>query len=377
MTVMKRVLFIDRDGTLIKEPEVDFQVDSLEKLEFMPEVFRALYNIVSLLDYELVIVTNQDGLGTASFPEVTFWPAQNKMLKAFENEGIKFDAIHIDPTLPEDNAPTRKPGTGMLGNYMTDEYDLKNSFVIGDRITDIKLAKNLGTNAIAYGDGLLASEIEKEGLKEIVVLKTNRWTDIFAFLRAGARRASVQRDTYETKILVKIDLDGAGVSKISTGLGFFDHMLEQISKHAGIDLTVQVNGDLHVDEHHTIEDTALALGEAIKVALGDKRGVERYGYALPMDESMAQVLIDFGGRPWLVWEADFIREKVGDMPTEMFMHFFKSFSDASLCNLNIKAEGKNEHHKIEAIFKAFSRALKMAKQRNIFEYQLPSTKGVL
>lgn len=374
---MKRVLFIDRDGTLIKEPETDFQVDSLEKLEFMPEVFRALYSIVSLLDYELVIVSNQDGLGTKSFPENTFWPAQDKMLKAFENEGIKFSAIFIDPTLPEENAPTRKPGIGMLGKFLTDEYDLKNSFVIGDRLTDIKLAKNLGAKAIVYGKSLKDSEIIKDGLSEILAFKTESWIEIFSFLRAGNRKAKVTRDTKETKINIEIDLDGVGVSKISTGLGFFDHMLDQISKHASIDLSIDVKGDLEVDEHHTIEDTALALGEAFKIALGDKRGIERYGYALPMDESMAQVLIDFGGRPWLVWDADFKREKIGEMPTEMFMHFFKSFSDKALCNLNIRAEGQNEHHKIEGIFKAFARALKMAKQRNVFEYQLPTTKGVL
>jgi imidazoleglycerol-phosphate dehydratase/histidinol-phosphatase len=375
--IMKRVLFIDRDGTLIKEPETDFQVDSLEKLEFMPEVFRALYSIVSLLDYELVIVSNQDGLGTSSFPENTFWPAQNKMLKTFENEGITFAAIHIDTSLPAENAPTRKPGIGMLGKYFSEEYDLKNSYVIGDRITDIKLAKNLGAKAIVYGNGIPDSENSKEELTEIVALKTGSWIDIFSFLRAGNRRSKVTRNTRETRIMVELDLDGKGISKISTGLGFFDHMLDQISKHAGIDLIIDVKGDLEVDEHHTIEDTALALGEAFKAALGDKRGIERYGFALPMDESSAQVLIDFGGRPWLVWEAEFKREKIGEMPTEMFMHFFKSFSDASLCNLNIKAEGQNEHHKIEGIFKAFARALKMAKQRNVFEYQLPTTKGVL
>jgi imidazoleglycerol-phosphate dehydratase / histidinol-phosphatase len=374
---MKRVLFIDRDGTLIKEPETDFQVDSLEKLEFMPEVFRALYSIKTLLDFEFVIVSNQDGLGTKSFPEDTFWPAQNKMLKAFENEGITFSAIHIDPTLPEENAPTRKPGTGMLGKYFSNEYDLKNSFVIGDRLTDIKLAKNLGAKAIAYGEGIKDTDIEKENLGDFVAFNTSSWIDIFAFLRAGSRKSKVSRNTRETKINIELDLDGNGVSKISTGLGFFDHMLDQIAKHASIDLTIDVKGDLEVDEHHTIEDTALALGEAFKIALGDKRGIERYGYALPMDESSAQVLIDFGGRPWLVWEAEFKREKIGEMPTEMFMHFFKSFSDASLCNLNIKAEGQNEHHKIEGIFKAFARALKMAKQRNVFEYQLPSTKGVI
>ncbi len=374
---MKRVLFIDRDGTLIKEPEVDFQVDSLEKLEFMPKVFRALYSIKTLLDYELVIVTNQDGLGTESFPENTFWPAQNSMLKGFENEGIKFDDIHIDPTLPEDNAPTRKPGTGMLQKYLDGSYDLANSFVIGDRITDIQLAANLGSKAIAYDDSITNEQLDELGLSDTCCFKTSDWIEIFSFLRAGNRTALVERNTSETKIKIEIDLDGDGKSTINTGLRFFDHMLEQISKHANLLLNIQVDGDLEVDEHHTIEDTALALGEAIKKALGDKRGIERYGYALPMDESEAQVLIDFGGRPWLVWEAEFNREKIGDMPTEMFIHFFKSFSDAAACNLNIKAQGENEHHKIEGIFKALARAIKMAKQRNTFEFQLPSTKGVL
>ncbi len=374
---MKRVLFIDRDGTLIKEPEVDFQVDSLEKLEFMPNVFRALFSIKTLLDYELVIVTNQDGLGTESFPENTFWPAQNSMLKGFENEGIKFDDIHIDPTLPEDNAPTRKPGTGMLQKYLDGSYDLANSFVIGDRITDIQLAANLGSKAIAYGDSITNEQLDELGLSDTCCFKTSDWIEIFSFLRAGNRTALVERNTSETKIKIEIDLDGEGKSTINTGLGFFDHMLEQISKHANLLLNIQVDGDLEVDEHHTIEDTALALGEAIKKALGDKRGIERYGYALPMDESEVQVLIDFGGRPWLVWEAEFNREKIGDMPTEMFIHFFKSFSDAAACNLNIKAQGANEHHKIEGIFKALARAIKMAKQRNTFDFQLPSTKGVL
>lgn len=374
---MKRVLFIDRDGTLIKEPEIDFQVDSLEKLEFMPNVFRGLYSIQTLLDYELVIVSNQDGLGTSSFPEDTFWPVQNKMLKTFKNEGISFDDIHIDPTLPEDNAPTRKPGTGMLQKYLDGSYDLENSFVIGDRITDIKLAENLGSKAIAYGKSITNEQLEELDLSKTCSFKSSDWIDVFSFLRAGNRTALVERNTSETKIKIEIDLDGKEKSNINTGLGFFDHMLEQISKHANLQLNIQVNGDLEVDEHHTIEDTALALGEAIKIALGDKRGIERYGFALPMDESEAQVLIDFGGRPWLVWETEFNRDKVGDMPTEMFMHFFKSFSDAAACNLNIKAQGANEHHKIEGIFKAFARAIKMAKQRNAFEFQLPSTKGVL
>lgn len=374
---MKRALFIDRDGTLIREPENDFQVDSLEKLEFMPGVFRALFHIINILDFELIIVSNQDGLGTESFPEENFQIVQDKMLQAFKNEGITFHEIHIDPTLPEDNAPTRKPGTGMLTKYMDGGYDLSRSYVIGDRLTDILLAANLGTKAIAYGNQLSKNQIDSAGLGPVCELYTDNWIDIFSFLRAGNRTSLVERDTKETKIRIEVDLDGSGESSINTGLGFFDHMLEQISKHAEIDLSIQVTGDLQVDEHHTIEDTALALGEAIKLALGDKRGIERYGYALPMDDSSVQVLIDFGGRPWLVWDAEFKREKVGDMPTEMFLHFFKSFSDASLCNLNIKAEGENEHHKIEGIFKALARALKMAKQRNVFNYQLPSTKGIL
>ncbi len=374
---MKRVLFIDRDGTLIKEPETDFQVDSLEKLEFMPGVFKAMNAICTLLDFEIAMVTNQDGMGTKLFPENTFWPVQKKMVTAFENEGIQFDEIFIDTSMPEDNAPTRKPGTAMLTKYLTDEYDLENSFVIGDRLTDVELAKNLGAKGILYKPFISAEEIDQSGLSNLLALQTNDWNEIFNFLRAGSRMASVKRSTSETQIQVELDLDGSGKSDINTGLGFFDHMLEQIAKHALLDLSIKVAGDLHIDEHHTIEDTALALGEAFKKALGDKRGLERYGFALPMDESMAQVLIDFGGRPWLVWEATFNREKVGDMPTEMFMHFFKSFSDTSACNLNIKAKGENEHHKIEGIFKAFARAIKMAKKRDVFDYQLPSTKGVL
>ncbi len=374
---MKKVLFIDRDGTLIKEPESDFQVDSLEKLEFIPYVFRALGAIKEFLDFELVIVSNQDGLGTGSFPEETFWPAHNKMIKAFENEGIVFSEVHIDPTLPEENAPTRKPGIQMLTKYLDGEYDLKNSYVIGDRVTDVQLAVNLGTSAILFQERGSVSELEEPLLKETCVCTTTDWMEIFAYLRSGERRARVERNTKETQISIYLDLDGEGIAEIETGLGFFDHMLEQIARHSGMDLKIKVSGDLEVDEHHTIEDTALALGEAVKKALGDKRGIERYGFALPMDESMAQVLIDFGGRPWLIWEAVFKREMVGDMPTEMFMHFFKSFSDASASNLNIKAEGQNEHHKIEGIFKAFAKAIKMAKKRNVFEYQLPSTKGVL
>jgi imidazoleglycerol-phosphate dehydratase / histidinol-phosphatase len=374
---MKRILFIDRDGTLIKEPEVDFQVDTLEKLEYMPQVFKAMNAICAFLDFELAMVTNQDGLGTNSFPEDTFWPVQNKMIKAFENEGVIFDEIFIDKSMPEDLAPTRKPGIGMLGKYLNDNYDLKNSYVIGDRLTDVQLASNIGAKAILYNAGNIEEEIKELGLNNTIVLQTNNWLDIFSYLRAGDRTALFERNTSETQIIIKLDIDGTGKAEISTGIGFFDHMLDQIAKHAQIDLNIQVNGDLTVDEHHTIEDTALALGGAFKKALGDKRGLERYGFALPMDESMAQVLIDFGGRPWLVWEAEFKREKIGDMPTEMFFHFFKSFTDSAACNLNIKAEGNNEHHKIEGIFKAFARAVKMAKTRNVFEYELPSTKGVL
>ncbi len=373
----KRVLFIDRDGTLIREPATDYQVDSLEKLVFMPEVFRALFAICSQLDYEIVMVTNQDGLGTSSFPEADFWPAQNKMTETFRNEGIVFEEVFIDKSMPADNAPTRKPGTAMLGKYLGGGYDLENSFVIGDRLTDIQLAANLGAKGILYMPFNSADEIEASGLQQHIVLNTLSWIEIYSFLRAGSRAVKVERNTAETRIAIELDLDGTGKAQINTGLGFFDHMLEQIARHAQVDLNIQVHGDLKVDEHHTIEDTALALGEAFKNALGDKRGLERYGFALPMDESSAQVLIDFGGRPWLVWEAEFKREKVGEMPTEMFFHFFKSFSDAAACNLNIKAEGTNEHHKIEGIFKAFARAIKAAKKRDVFEYQLPSTKGVL
>jgi imidazoleglycerol-phosphate dehydratase/histidinol-phosphatase len=373
---MKKALFIDRDGTLIVEPE-DEQIDSLEKLEFIPGVFRNLYNIRKNLDYELVIVSNQDGLGTDSFPEETFWPAQNKMLKAFENEGITFDDILIDKSFPADNAPTRKPRTGLMGKYMSGDYDLANSFVIGDRLTDIELAKNLGAKGILFNDGSLAKELEKTGLAEHCVLVSSDWDDIYACVAAPERTAEVKRTTRETDIFVRLNLDGSGVCNISTGLNFFDHMLNQIGRHAGIDLEISVKGDLEVDEHHTIEDTALALGEAFQKAVGNKKGMERYGFCLPMDDCLAQVAIDFGGRPWLVWEAEFKREKVGDVPTEMFMHFFKSFSDAAKCNLNIKAEGTNEHHKIEAIFKALAKAIKMAIKRDIFNFELPSTKGKL
>jgi imidazoleglycerol-phosphate dehydratase / histidinol-phosphatase len=374
---MKKVLFIDRDGTLIVEPPNDFQVDSLEKLEFIPGVFRNLYNIQKHLDFELVIVSNQDGLGTDLYPEKTFWPAHNAMLKAFENEGIHFNNIHIDPTMPEDKAPTRKPGTGMLTQYFNGEFDLAGSYVIGDRLTDVELAKNLGSKAIYFVAKEQEADLNAKNLQDYCALTTNNWEEIFNFLSNAERTATVKRKTSETDIYVEIKLAGNGNCNISTGLRFFDHMLDQIGRHSGCDLTIQVKGDLDVDEHHTIEDTGIALGEAIRKALGDKRGIERYGFCLPMDECLAQVALDFGGRPWLVWEAEFKREFVGDMPTEMFHHFFKSLSDAALCNLNIKAEGTNEHHKIEGIFKAFARALKMAIRKDPFQQSLPSTKGTL
>ena len=375
---MKRALFIDRDGTLVIEPPVDYQLDSLEKLEFYPKVFRNLYFIRKQLDFELVMVTNQDGLGTSSFPEDTFWPAHNKMLKALEGEGIVFDDILIDRSFPEDNSPNRKPRTGMLGNYLGGEYDLANSYVIGDRLTDMQLAVNLGAKGIWLrpSDGE-ASRLLAENPSISPVLITEDWDKVTEYLFAGERRAIVQRTTKETDIYVEVNLDGTGKTEISTGLGFFDHMLDQIGKHSGMDLVIRVKGDLNVDEHHTIEDTAIALGEALLKALGDKRGIERYGYCLPMDDCLCSVALDFGGRPWLVWDAEFHREKVGDMPTEMFLHFFKSLSDAARMNLNIKAEGANEHHKIEGIFKALARSVKMAIRRDIYKYELPSTKGLL
>jgi imidazoleglycerol-phosphate dehydratase/histidinol-phosphatase len=329
------------------------------------------------MDYELVMVTNQDGLGTASFPEETFWPAHNKMLKAFENEGIIFDDVLIDRSFPEDNAPTRKPRTGMVKKYMDGEYDLDNSFVIGDRLTDIELAKNMGARGIVLSNEFDKKVLEEYQLHDTCDLVANDWNQIFEYLRLEDRTAAVSRKTGETDIQVQLSLDGTGKTDIDTGLKFFDHMLDQIGRHSGMDLTIRVKGDLEVDEHHTIEDTGLALGECVRKALGNKRGIERYGFCLPMDDCLAQVVLDFGGRPWLVWDAVFNREKVGDMPTEMFHHFFKSFSDAALANMNIKAEGNNEHHKIEGIFKALARAIKMAITRNVFSEQLPSTKGVL
>lgn len=371
---MKKILFIDRDGTLIIEPE-DQQIDSLEKLEFYPGVFSWLSRIAAETNFEFVMVTNQDGLGTSSFPEETFWPAHNKVMKAFENEGIQFSEVCIDRSFPHENKSTRKPGTGMLTRYLNENYDLKNSYVIGDRVTDIELAKNLGAKAVLVNDETFIAKIAESSLTEYCTLITKDWHKIYKFLSEPDRKASVVRTTKETDIKIDVNLNGQGKSEITTGIAFFDHMLDQLSRHGNIGLEIQVKGDLHIDEHHTIEDTALALGEAFLKALGDKRGIERYGFCLPMDDCLAQVAIDFGGRPWLVWDADFKREKIGEMPTEMFFHFFKSFSDTAKCNLNIKAEGTNEHHKIEAIFKAFAKAIKMAvrKEGNL----LPSTKGVL
>ncbi|MBI3135671.1 MAG: bifunctional histidinol-phosphatase/imidazoleglycerol-phosphate dehydratase HisB [Bacteroidetes bacterium] len=363
---MKKVLFIDRDGTLIIEPPVDMQVDSLEKLEFYPGVFSGLSKIAMELEYELVMVTNQDGLGTASFPEESFWPAHNKMVKAFEKEGICFSEILIDKSFPEENLPTRKPGTGMLGKYLYGTYDLANSYVIGDRSTDILLAENLGCKSVYMGS-------DKAVQADLV---TDSWNEIYQFFKAVPRKSMVKRKTSETNIEVILNLDGSGKSVIQTGLGFFDHMLEQIARHGNVDLEISVSGDLHVDEHHTIEDVALALGTAFSEALGSKKGIERYGFLLPMDECLAQVSVDFGGRPWFVWDAKFTREKIGEMPTEMFKHFFKSFTDNAKCNLNIKAEGENEHHKIESVFKAFAKALKMAVSKTE-NFSIPSTKGSL
>lgn len=378
---MQKLLFIDRDGTIIDEPKTDFQIDSLEKLEFLPKALSNLRKIAEETDFQLIMVTNQDGLGTESFPEDTFWPAHNKMLKTMENENILFSAIHIDRSFPQENLPTRKPGTALLNEYFdATKYDLANSYVLGDRATDVQLAVNLGAKAIFFTDGLTNSLIEgfTAEQKETTKLVTNDWDEIYEFLKLPQRIAIIERNTKETKIKIELNLDGTGKSEIHTGLGFFDHMLDQVAKHSGADLKIFVEGDLHIDEHHTIEDTALALGEAFLKALGDKKGTNRYGFLLPMDEALAQVAIDFSGRPWLVWDASFKREKIGEMPTEMFYHFFKSFSDTSKCNLNIKCEGDNEHHKIEAIFKAFAKSIKMAVKRNLNEMNsLPSTKGVL
>ncbi len=377
---MKKVLFIDRDGTIVIEP-ADFQLDSLDKLEFYPKVFQYLAKIANELDYELAMVTNQDGLGTDSFPEDTFWPTQNFILRTFENEGVLFDDIFIDRSFPADNAPTRKPRTGMLTKYIDNpKYDLANSFVLGDRITDVALAKNLGAKAIflKQQEGLGSDEIkENEDFSDVIALQTTDWKTIYEFLKLEARSATIERKTHETDIFINLNLDGTGKSKIDTGIAFFDHMLDQIARHGQMDLEITVKGDLEVDEHHTIEDTAIALGEVFAKALGNKLGIERYGFCLPMDDCLSQVAIDFGGRNWLVWETEFKREMVGKMPTEMFYHFFKSFSDGAKANINIKAEGTNEHHKIEAIFKAFAKAIKVAVKRDTEKMILPSTKGML
>ena len=377
----KKILFIDRDGTIVLEPD-NYQLDSLEKLEFYPNVFEYLGKIAREMDFELVLVTNQDGLGTNSFPENDFWPTQNFILKAFENEGVVFNEIFIDRSLPEENSPNRKPRTGMLTKYIgNSEYDLESSIVIGDRITDIELAKNLGCKAIFINKnenlGSQESKLSLEEMKRIISLETISWKAIYEYLKLENRTSEIYRKTNETAIFIKIDLDGTGKSTIDTGIAFFDHMLDQIARHGQIDLEINVKGDLQVDEHHTIEDTAIALGEVFSKALGSKLGIERYGFCLPMDDCLAQVALDFGGRNWLVWDADFKREKIGEMPTEMFLHFFKSFSDCAKANINIKAEGINEHHKIEAIFKAFAKAIKAAVKRDSEKMILPSTKGML
>lgn len=372
----KQVLFIDRDGTLVIEPPIDYQLDSFNKLEFYPKVFRNLYFIRQKMDFEFAMVTNQDGLGTASFPEDTFYPVHNFILKTFEQEGITFDQIFIDRSFPEDNAPTRKPRTGMLTQYLDNpDYDLAHSFVIGDRATDVELALNLGCKAILLQND--KSLLTSPELQSVCVLATTDWDKIAEYLFAQERTAEVRRTTHETDIYIRMNLDGEGKCNISTGLKFFDHMLEQIAKHGKIDLTIQAQGDLEVDEHHTIEDTAIVLGECLYKALGSKRGIERYGYCLPMDDCLCQVVLDFGGRAWLVWDATFKREKIGEMPTEMFLHFFKSLSDAAHMNLHIQAKGENEHHKIEGIFKAFARSIRAAVRRDIYHYEIPSSKGSL
>ena len=379
-TKKQKVLFIDRDGTIIQEPP-GYQVDAFEKVTFYPKAFTYLSKIAQELDYKLVMITNQDGLGTDIFPEDTFWPVHNFILKSFENEGVVFDDVFIDKTFPEDNADTRKPGTGMLTKFFSESYDLENSFVLGDRITDIELAKNLGAQGVFISDhtDLGADEIttEREELEKFIALETTDWQKIYEFLKLKERTAFISRKTNETDIEIELNLDGTGKSDIKTGLAFFDHMLDQLARHGAMDLKIHVDGDLEVDEHHTIEDTAIALGEVFSKALSNKLGIERYGFCLPMDDCLAQVAIDFGGRNWLVWEADFKREKIGEMPTEMFYHFFKSFTDGARANLNVKAEGTNEHHKIEAIFKAFAKAIKVAVKRDPDKMVLPSTKGML
>ncbi len=377
---MKKVLFIDRDGTIIKET-ADEQIDAFEKMVFYPKAFTFLGKIAKELDYELVMITNQDGLGTDSFPEETFWPVQNFILKSFENEGVVFDKVFLDRTFPHENADTRKPGTGLLTAYFSKDYDLANSFVIGDRLTDMELAKNLGSKGIFINDntnlGTDEITVKRAALNDVIDLENNDWENIYEFLKLKNRVAEITRNTNETDIYIKLNLDGTGIGNIDTGLSFFDHMLDQLARHGQMDLDIKVKGDLEVDEHHTIEDTAIALGEVFHKALGSKLGIERYGFCLPMDDCLAQVAIDFGGRNWLVWETEFKREMIGKMPTEMFNHFFKSFTDGAKANLNIKAEGANEHHKIEAIFKAFAKAIKMAVKRDVEKMVLPSTKGIL
>jgi imidazoleglycerol-phosphate dehydratase/histidinol-phosphatase len=374
---MKRALFIDRDGTLVVEPPVTYQVNSLEELEFLPGVFRNMYYIRRNLPYECIMVSNQDGMGREQYPEEVFQEVQGKILAAFRNEGVEFDAIHIDASMPEDNLPTRKPGTAMLEGYMSGDYNLERSWVIGDRLTDVELARNLGCKGILIGDQKMEKELKKAGLSPYCGLIAGDWQEIYRFLLSMERRAVVERNTAETKIMITLSLDGAGRAEISTGIGFFDHMLGQIARHGGMDLEIQVKGDLEVDEHHTIEDTGLALGEAFSKALGDRTGIERYAFLLPMDESEARVSLDMGGRNCLVWDVEFQREMVGELPTEMVEHFFKSFTDTARCNLNIKAEGKNEHHKIEAVFKAFARVLGEACRRDPEKTDVPSTKGKL
>lgn len=377
-TAPRRALFIDRDGTLVVEPPVDYQLDSLEKFEFIPGMIRNLGFIARTLDYELVMVTNQDGLGTTSFPTEDFEPPHRLLLNTLRGEGVTFDDIIIDTTFEHEHKPTRKPGTALLGKYMQGDYNLAESFVIGDRLTDVMLARNLGAKAIFFTDANAGAKAAADaGLSDVVALITDDWSRISDFLRGGSRTAHVRRTTNETDIDIKIDLDGSGTGKIATGLGFFDHILDQISRHSGIDLEITAKGDLWIDEHHTIEDTAIALGDALRTALGDKRGIERYGFVLPMDDSLCTVALDFGGRSWLVWDVEFKREKIGDVPTEMFMHFFKSLSDSARMNLYISARGDNEHHKIEGIFKALARSLKAAIRRDVFAYRLPSTKGTL
>ncbi|MEZ4841110.1 MAG: bifunctional histidinol-phosphatase/imidazoleglycerol-phosphate dehydratase HisB [Flavobacteriaceae bacterium] len=377
---MKKVLFIDRDGTLVKEPS-DEQVDAFEKVIFYPKVFQYLSRIAKELDFELVMVTNQDGLGTDKHPEEKFWPVHNFIMQSFENENVVFDKVFIDKTFAKDNEPTRKPNTGMLTEFFLEEYDLINSFVIGDRLTDVELAKNLGSKAIFINDetnlGTNEITVKREELDSYIALETNDWKQIYEFLKLPERVAEIYRKTNETDIYIKLNLDGVGKSNMNTGIAFFDHMLDQIARHGQMDLTVTVKGDLEVDEHHTIEDTAIALGEVFGKALGNKLGIERYGFCLPMDDSLAQVAVDFGGRNWLVWDAEFKREMIGKMPTEMFYHFFKSFTDGAKANLNIKVEGDNEHHKIEAVFKAFAKAIKAAVKRDADKMILPSTKGML